>query len=97
MSIGYVGGRAVVEFRPSGDHDWARRSACAAEGIAPMFPAEGDEVGIDYAKGICNRCPVREACLDEAMNRNESFGIWGGLTPGERRMRRRQELRATAS
>lgn len=95
--MSYFEGRQIVDFRPSGDHDWARQSACATEGIAPMFPAEGDEVGIDYAKAICNGCPVREDCLGEAMDRNEPFGIWGGLTADERRMQRRQELRAAAS
>lgn len=37
------------------------------------------------AKRICAGCPVREACLRWAMEQDEPDGVWGGLTPGERR------------
>lgn len=36
------------------------------------------------AKQICLDCPVRTQCLQEALDREEEFGIWGGLTAGER-------------
>ncbi|MEV4615640.1 WhiB family transcriptional regulator [Kitasatospora sp. NPDC049258] len=39
----------------------------------------------DAAKRICRCCPVREACLHRAMAHEESAGVWGGLTPAERR------------
>lgn len=38
------------------------------------------------AKAICRRCPVRAKCLDDAIDTGEmTFGIRGGLSPGERR------------
>ena len=37
------------------------------------------------AKEVCADCVVRTACLDEALNSREKFGIWGGLTERERR------------
>lgn len=40
------------------------------------------------AKRICRGCPVRVDCLSVAVERNESEGIWGGLT-----FDRRQKLR----
>jgi WhiB family redox-sensing transcriptional regulator len=30
-------------------------------------------------------CPVREECLQAALEIREPYGIWGGLTEGERR------------
>jgi WhiB family redox-sensing transcriptional regulator len=36
-------------------------------------------------KRICKEmCPVRDQCLQEAIDRREQHGIWGGLTTKER-------------
>jgi len=37
------------------------------------------------AKRICASCGVREECLEAALARHESYGIWGGLNEIERR------------
>ncbi len=37
------------------------------------------------AKAICRPCPVRAACLTWAVDAQERYGVWGGLTPAERR------------
>lgn len=37
------------------------------------------------AKRICDDCPVKQQCLDWALENNERYGIWGGATPRERR------------
>lgn len=47
----------------------------------------------DQARKICQMCPVRETCLEEALKRKERFGMWGGLTPIERRRIERKERR----
>jgi hypothetical protein len=36
------------------------------------------------AKEICNECPIRNECARWAI-RTQDFGVWGSLTPGERR------------
>jgi WhiB family redox-sensing transcriptional regulator len=36
------------------------------------------------AKKICNECPIRAACARWAI-RTQDFGVWGSLTPRERR------------
>jgi WhiB family redox-sensing transcriptional regulator len=36
------------------------------------------------AQTICNRCPLIDACADFAINTNELYGIWGGLTTAQR-------------
>jgi len=47
----------------------------------------------DEARSICQGCPVRLKCLAEAQLRKERFGMWGGLTPIERRRIERKERR----
>ena len=40
------------------------------------FPERGSST--KKAKEICNKCPVIEPCLEQALERGERFGIWGG-------------------
>ena len=47
----------------------------------------------DEALTICVSCPVRDACLAHALAEKERFGMWGGLTPIERRRIERKERR----
>lgn len=37
------------------------------------------------AKQICEMCPVLAACREFALTTREPYGVWGGLTEGERR------------
>ena len=52
----------------------------------------GSSAEVKLAKKMCVSCPYIEECLEFALNNNELYGIWGGLTYQERRMlkRRRQ-------
>jgi hypothetical protein len=60
---------------------------CRAPDVDPewFFPAPADAVIARRAKQLCDGCPIRVACLAIALARNETFGIWGGLTEHERR------------
>lgn len=68
--------------------DWTRRAACADEDPELFFPtaASGSsfEAQVAAAKAVCGGCPVRAACLVEALERLP-YGIAGGLTEDERR------------
>lgn len=86
----------IVNFRPTGDQSWAQSAECAKPGQPDMFPHESDSVGIELARATCNGCPVRQACLGQALDRNEAFGVWGGLSADERRALRRNTLRQAA-
>lgn len=48
----------------------------------------------DEARAVCLSCPVRAECLVHALEQKERFGMWGGLTPIERRRIERKERRA---
>ena len=32
---------------------------------------------------LCGQCPIRAVCAAEAINNEERFGVWGGLTEKE--------------
>jgi hypothetical protein len=42
------------------------------------------------ARQLCQRCPVKASCLTMALENEEQFGMWGGLSPHERRRLKRQ-------
>lgn len=37
------------------------------------------------AKSLCNTCDFKQECLEQAIKGNCEFGIFGGLTPAERK------------
>jgi len=49
-----------------------------------LFDSTNNTGAIRKAKRICANCPVRDECLEWAIERDER-GIWGGLTEPERR------------
>lgn len=69
--------------RRHNDGSWRERALCAETDPETFFPEKGDNA--TAAKAICIRCDVREQCLAEALERDERFGIWGGLSRSERR------------
>jgi len=44
---------------------------------ADLWFAESPE-GLEQAKRLCARCPVRLRCLTTALERAEPWGVWGG-------------------
>jgi WhiB family transcriptional regulator, redox-sensing transcriptional regulator len=42
-----------------------------------LFFAEKPE-DVEYAKSLCQACPVRLPCLAGAVERREPWGVWGG-------------------
>jgi WhiB family redox-sensing transcriptional regulator len=75
---------------------WLTRAACRPYGSELFFPAKADfrNSEIARAKAICRECPVREECLQTAMDGREKIGIWGGFTPEERARLHRLSRRA---
>lgn len=62
-----------------------------------FWPDPADTVGIAAAKAICEQCPMREPCLDEAMSELDwSDSVRGGLTGAERRTLARDSRRDRA-
>ena len=62
---------------------WTARAACQGWDPAQWMD---DDTGqpTAAAKAVCAACPVRAACLAHALDYDEPWGIWGGLTARER-------------
>lgn len=69
---------------PDVDHPgtWPSQALCAQTDPELFFPEEGENS--TQAKSVCSACNVRTQCLDYALNNDEPFGIWGGLSTRER-------------
>ena len=62
-----------------------------------FFPSDG--VGVEVARRICADCPVKEPCLEYALEHRIDHGVWGGCSERERRriLKRRREEAAEAA
>lgn len=76
------------------DTSWMLEGRCRNHPANTFFPSDG--VGVAVARRICANCPVKEPCLDYALDNRIEHGIWGGTSERARaliaRRRRRPEL-----
>lgn len=81
-------------------HDQAWMSEAACRNVADpdiFFPMYGK--GYLEAKALCDACPVIEQCRRYGLFLGDGaqfdFGIWGGLDPEERAIRRKARIRSS--
>lgn len=75
------------------DESWREIAACKGMPISLFFPSIPIGMTGIYGQGkeVCNRCPVRPRCLqlsEEFIATGDRYGLFGGLTPTERRHKR---------
>ena len=63
--------------------EWMSRGLCAETDPEAFFPEKG--APSRSARQVCAVCPVRDQCLEYAMEHDERFGIWGGTSARQRR------------
>jgi WhiB family redox-sensing transcriptional regulator len=62
---------------PLGDGDLADATLPCHREDPELFFAESP-TDVELAKQVCGPCPLREPCLDAALERGEPWGVWGG-------------------
>jgi len=73
-----------------GNQRWRELALCAQTDPEAFFPQKGHPS--HAARRICAACPVRAACLSDALDRHDTaYGVLGGTTPAERRALLRQQ------
>jgi WhiB family transcriptional regulator, redox-sensing transcriptional regulator len=77
--------------RDGGDSSWTwqRDAACRDLGSSLFFGPDGERAATRRrreaaAKAICARCPVQLPCALFALATRQPYGVWGGLTEGNR-------------
>jgi WhiB family redox-sensing transcriptional regulator len=71
---------------------WRHQAACLGKDPRLFTDPRPDTDDTRQALGICHRCPVKTACLNEALAHpaNADIGIWGATTEDARLAMRRQ-------
>lgn len=64
-------------------------ASCKTMDTVLFFPGVGASVALSEAKEVCEKCVVRDVCLEFALTGAEKFGIWGGMSERQRRRIRR--------
>lgn len=59
-----------------------------------MFAPRGPELAA--AKEVCGGCPFRDECHQWALDHAQIYGVWGGISAGERRKEIRRRHRQAA-
>lgn len=84
----------VAVRRPS-PVSWRAAANCAGVDPELFYPERGGSKALQAAqirsaKAVCEGCSVRAQCLIDALERQELFGIWGGMSERERRRLQRR-------
>lgn len=75
------------------DSEWEKEAKCLGSDSDRFFPERNKQLyrfTAAQAKAVCfgkdgqPECPVRVECLNKAIDTDERFGIWGGLSHRER-------------
>jgi hypothetical protein len=64
---------------------WKQLANCKSSDPSIFFFDEDDVSTRELAMKLCGGCKVKMDCLQYALEKKEAFGIWGGMTPAERR------------
>lgn len=70
-------------------YEWQYDGACVQLDSEMFFSPESERgakraARETRAKSVCAQCPVIAVCLQHALTVRESYGVWGGMTAGER-------------
>ena len=106
MIRGYLSNRLTVPLtQEEGEYvssafDWRAKAACRDKDPELFFPVGNTGAAyqqIEEAKAVCRTCKVIDACLKCALDTNQDYGVWGGLSEDERRALKRRAMRARRS
>ena len=93
----HILGPAIQRF------DWMDHAACKGQPLL-MFPKRHKDITyIQGARALCNQCPVKNKCLEYALEfpSADMHGVWAGLTSrqlqAEQRRRGKPPVRPTLS
>lgn len=79
---------------------WRTTSACRDKDPELFFPLGNAGTAVqqlEEAKAVCRSCNVSDECLKCALETNQDYGVWGGLSEDERRSLKRRVMRARRS
>ena len=72
----------TTAYNTPGPGPWVVDGACVGVDVNVFFPGAGQRP-VEALK-ICARCVVRVECAEYALETNQHWGVWGGLTERQR-------------
>lgn len=63
---------------------WREQAACVGLDVELFFPPRNNGITAEV-RAVCGRCPVRRACLIDALETREEYGVRGGVSAEDRR------------
>lgn len=66
--------------------DWQASAACSSKTKEEDFYDTVESHLKVLSKKYCKDCPVRTRCLYVALVNEDPYGLWGGLTPKQRKL-----------
>ncbi|WP_295788732.1 WhiB family transcriptional regulator [uncultured Microbacterium sp.] len=88
VDLGVPGVRRDIDAPEENTLAWQSDALCSQTDPEAFFPEKGGSTR--DAKRICTSCDVKSECLEYALQNDERFGIWGGLSERERRKLKRR-------
>lgn len=86
----------TTSYRAGSGLDWQERGACRTADRDLFFVPNGERGNSiaknereAAAKAVCEFCPVKATCLEEAL-KDDLQGVWGGTNDEERRAIKRE-------
>ena len=67
------------------DFRWMDDAACQGRSDIDFFPEDNYNLTSRPAIELCRTCPVKDDCLEFAVENHIQYGIWGGLNYPQRR------------
>lgn len=64
---------------------WMKDANCKGRDLELFFPHHDNQTAYARAREICLACPVRQTCLDYAIDTDTWDGMFGAMSPRERR------------
>lgn len=63
---------------------WKDKAFCKGQKAVDFYDSR-ESVLKSISKQYCSNCPVRSYCLYTSLINEELYGLWGGLTPKQRK------------
>jgi WhiB family redox-sensing transcriptional regulator len=77
--------RKPAMTEPNGLYAWMDDAACKGQPLQAFFFDSAESLIELPGVSICNGCTVRAECLAYAVEKDVQHGVFGGLTPFQRR------------
>jgi WhiB family redox-sensing transcriptional regulator len=73
------------------DFSWMKNAACQGADPEIFFAESGWHTANAKAQQYCRNCTVYKQCMKFAIDNEIDYGIWGGLSPKQRRLKAKED------